>query len=76
VQLKHQGLGALADAVKVSLSYHEQSEDNYRVRSNLRQDDVGFDVRTSGLWAQFDKRVGPVQLVYGFDWARRHDASA
>ncbi len=68
VQLAHEGLGALADAVKVSLSYHEQSEDNYRVRSNLRQDDLGFDVRTSGLWAQFDKRVGPVQLVYGFDW--------
>jgi len=70
VQLAHAGLGAFADAVKVSLSYHEQSEDNYRVRSNLRQDELGFDVRTSGLWAQFDKRIGPVQLVYGFDWYR------
>ncbi len=68
VQLSHDGLGALADSVRASVSYHEQTEDQYRVRSNRRFDKLGFDVGTTGLWVQFDKKWGAAQLVYGADY--------
>ena len=54
--------------MRASVSYHEQTEDQYRVRSNLRYDKLGFDVGTTGLWIQFDKKWGPAQLVYGADY--------
>jgi hemoglobin/transferrin/lactoferrin receptor protein len=68
LQLRHEGLGALADNLHASLSYHRQSEDQSRTRSNLRTDLSGFDVGTTGLWAQLDKQWGGVQLLYGFDY--------
>jgi hemoglobin/transferrin/lactoferrin receptor protein len=68
LQLNHEGLGAAADTVRVSLSYHEQSEDQYRVRNNLRFDELGFDVRTTGFWVQLDKRWGAAQFMYGVDY--------
>jgi len=70
LQLRHQGLGTIADSVYASVSYHKQSEDQDRVRSNLRPDLSGFDVGTTGLWAQFEKQWGPAQLLYGFDYYR------
>lgn len=70
VKLQHEALGAAADTVRVSLSYHDQAEDQYRRRSNLRVDELGFDVGTTGLAVQFDKQWGAVQLVYGADWYR------
>jgi len=66
-QVSPEGLGGFADPVRASLSYQEQTEDQYRVRSNLRYDTLGFDVDTTGLWVQFDKQWGPAQLVYGAD---------
>ena len=68
LQLRHNGLGALADTLRASASYHQQSEDSFRVRSNLRSDELGFDVYTTGLSAQLEKKWGGVQLVYGADW--------
>ena len=68
VQVRHDDLGVVADTVRASLSYHEQTEDQYRVRSNLRYDELGFDVGTTGLWVQFDKKWGAAQLVYGADY--------
>jgi hemoglobin/transferrin/lactoferrin receptor protein len=68
LQVRHDDLGVIADTVRASLSYHEQTEDQYRVRSNLRYDKLGFDVGTTGLWVQFDKQWGPAQLVYGADY--------
>jgi hemoglobin/transferrin/lactoferrin receptor protein len=68
LQLRHEGLGAIADALRASVSYHRQSEDQFRVRSNLRSDELGFDVYTTGLSAQLEKKLGVVQLVYGADW--------
>ena len=68
VQVQHDGVGAMADSLRASVSYHEQSEDTYRLRSNLRSDQLGFDVRTTGLWLQFDKLWGRTQFVYGADW--------
>ena len=70
VKLRHAGLGPAADTVQVSLSQHRQVEDQYRKRSNLRMDELGFDVGTTGLALQFDKQWGAVQLVYGADWYR------
>jgi hemoglobin/transferrin/lactoferrin receptor protein len=68
LQLHHDGLGALADTVHASVSYQEQSEDQYRLRSNLRFDELGFDVRTLGMWVQFEKRTGRTQWLYGADY--------
>jgi len=70
VKLRHDALGSVADTLQVTLSYHNQSEDQYRRRSNLRVDELGFDVGTTGLALQFDKQWGAVQLVYGADWYR------
>lgn len=67
LQISHEGLGVMADSVRASLSYQEQTEDQYRLRSNLRYDTLGFDVDTTGLWVQFDKQWGRAQLVYGAD---------
>ena len=68
LQIRHDGLGAVADTLRASVSYHQQSEDQHRVRSNLRSDELGFDVYTTGLSAQLEKKWGEVQLVYGADW--------
>lgn len=68
LQLTHAGLGAFADTLRASASYHRQREDQYRLRSNLRSDETGFDVGTSGLWVQLDKRWGRTQFVYGADY--------
>ncbi len=68
VQLHQKGLGTFADSMLASASYQSQSEDQYRVRSNLRSDELGFDVYTTGLWVQFDKKWGRTNLVYGVDY--------
>jgi hemoglobin/transferrin/lactoferrin receptor protein len=74
-QLRHDGLGALADTLRVGLSHHRQSEDQFRERSNRRTDRLGFDVATTGLSAQFEKAAGGVRFVYGGDWYRDDVAS-
>lgn len=68
VQLHQKDLGALADTMIASASYQSQSEDQYRIRSNLRYDELGFDVYTTGLWVQFDKQWGRTRFVYGVDY--------
>jgi hemoglobin/transferrin/lactoferrin receptor protein len=69
LQLRHEGLGALADALRASVSYHRQSEDQFRVRSNLRSDELGFDVYTTGTERPAGEEAGcEVRLVYGADW--------
>ena len=68
LQLRQQDLGALADTMIASASYQSQSEDQYRVRSNLRYDELGFDVYTTGLWVQFDKQWGRTRFMYGVDY--------
>jgi hemoglobin/transferrin/lactoferrin receptor protein len=68
LQLRQQDLGALADTMIASASYQSQSEDQYRVRSNLRYDELGFDVYTTGLWVQFDKQLGRTRFMYGVDY--------
>jgi hemoglobin/transferrin/lactoferrin receptor protein len=67
LQLQQKDLGTLADTMIASVSYQSQSEDQYRLRSNLRYDELGFDVYTTGLWVQFDKQWGPARLMYGLD---------
>ena len=68
VQLRQADLGALADTMLASASYQSQGEDQHRVRSNLRSDELGFDVYTTGLWVQFDKQWGRTRLMYGADY--------
>ena len=68
VQLRQTDLGAFADTMLASASYQSQGEDQRRVRSNLRSDELGFDVYTTGLWVQFDKEWGRTRLLYGADY--------
>ena len=68
VQLRQADLGAFADTMLASASYQSQGEDQHRVRSNLRSDELGFDVYTTGLWVQFDKQWGRTRLMYGADY--------
>jgi hemoglobin/transferrin/lactoferrin receptor protein len=68
LQLRQRNLGALADTMIASVSYQAQSEDQYRLRSNLRYDELGFDVYTTGLWVQFDKQWGRTRFMYGVDY--------
>jgi hemoglobin/transferrin/lactoferrin receptor protein len=70
LQLRHDGVGRAADSLRVGLSLQEQEEHQHRLRSNLRADELAFDVVTTGLTVQLDKRVGPWQFVYGLDWYR------
>ncbi len=68
VQLRHRGLGAAADSVFASLSYHLQQEDQDRIRSNDRRELSGFDAGTIGLSLQFEKETSLGQWVYGADY--------
>jgi hemoglobin/transferrin/lactoferrin receptor protein len=68
LQLQQKDLGVLADTMIASASYQSQSEDQYRLRANLRYDELGFDVYTTGLWVQFDKQWGRTRLMYGLDY--------
>jgi hemoglobin/transferrin/lactoferrin receptor protein len=68
VQLRQADPGPFADKMIASASYQSQGEDQHRIRSNLRSDELGFDVYTTGLWVQFDKQWGRTRLMYGADY--------
>lgn len=49
----HGSGGRLADSFSASLSWHRQSEDEFRIRRNGARDLQGFDVGTLGVWARW-----------------------
>jgi hemoglobin/transferrin/lactoferrin receptor protein len=53
VQYHGSGGGRLFDGFSLSLSYQEQSEDEFRIRRNGARELQGFDVGTLGLWARW-----------------------
>ncbi|MFP4055772.1 MAG: TonB-dependent receptor [Candidatus Brocadiia bacterium] len=72
VYLQYHGrdLGCFFDAASVSLSYHVQEEERFRVRGDGRSDLQGFAVRTVGLGTEFQSDTPLGLLTYGADFYR------
>ncbi|HYC00603.1 MAG TPA: TonB-dependent receptor [Candidatus Limnocylindrales bacterium] len=70
LQLRGQSMGGFVDALKLSLSWHDQSEVEDRVRSNLSRREQGFDVDTLGLWAALSTNSSFGNWSYGFEYYR------
>ena len=60
--------GNLIDNIKLSLSYHEQKESRYRLRSDDRSDIQGLDIGTIGLWGQIDTIQNYGTWTYGLEY--------
>jgi hemoglobin/transferrin/lactoferrin receptor protein len=63
-------LGGPIDSMVCTVSRHAQSEDQYRVRSDDRSDEQGFDVTTWGMDAQFASDTAAGRWVYGAEYYR------
>jgi len=70
IQYHGRNLGLFCDTATVSFSYHVQSEERFRVKSNNTSDRQGFTVRTLGLWAQFTSPTPIGLLTYGAEFYR------
>lgn len=65
--------GALVDELRMSLSYHSQDEEQYRLRTsggNLRSEIQGVDVDTLGLFTQAGSPSRFGRWTYGFEYYR------
>ena len=75
-QWHKEDIGGAVDAVHVSLSWHQQSEERDRLRTGSnpgdppRQDIQGFTVDTLGVWASLDSETAIGKLTYGAEWYR------
>lgn len=68
LQYHGRNFDSFVDGARVSVSYHLQSEDQFRIRNNLRREQNGFDVGTTGFFAQFDS-FSPVGFwTYGVEY--------
>jgi hemoglobin/transferrin/lactoferrin receptor protein len=70
VQYHGEDLGGAIDAIHANVSFHSQKEDLFRVRSNGRSENQGFDVDTYGFWLSFESKTQVGLLTYGFEWYR------
>jgi len=69
-QVHAENLDSFIDTARFSVSYHVQSEERDRVRSDGRRDVQGFDVATYGAWAQFET-ISTIGLwTYGVEYYR------
>ena len=83
VQYHADRIGGFIDTVRISLSYHEQSEERYRVRNDGRRDRQGVSVGTVGGWVQLETPSDIGRWTYGADYyydnvnscIRKYDAS-
>jgi hemoglobin/transferrin/lactoferrin receptor protein len=60
--------GSFIDGYQLTLSRHAQDEDLYRVRTDDRRDEQGFDVTTWGAAAELESLTTAGRLVYGMDY--------
>jgi len=82
MQYHHENLGAFIDAVRLSLSWQETAETQWRMRSDGRSDKQGVDVDTLGMSVQFETPSPIGKWTYGaeayFDdvqsWKHSHNA--
>ena len=54
--------------MQISLSYHLQEEDRFRIKKDNKSDFQGFDVGTSGLGTQLESKTKIGTLTYGLDY--------
>ena len=57
-----------SDHMQITLSYQNQSEERFRLRSRGRTDKQGLDVATLGVNLNIAKQLDFNQLVYGFEY--------
>jgi hemoglobin/transferrin/lactoferrin receptor protein len=60
LQYHKSGMGGFVDGVHASLSWHQQGEEQDRVRSNGAEDWQGFSVGSLGAFVQFDSSLTPL----------------
>lgn len=67
VQLHSEHPLSWLESLKVNLSFQQQGEEEFRIRTDSRQTLQGVDVGTLGLWVHAGSRTPVGRLVYGFD---------
>ena len=68
VQVRHDDLGALPTRCGPASRTTSRQKTSTGCAATCVTTKLGFDVGTTGLWVQFDKKWGPAQLVYGADY--------
>lgn len=72
LQYHRDAMAGPVQALHASLSWHQQSEDQDRIRSNHAQEVTGFDVGTLGAWLQLESSTDVGALAYGIEYYRDH----
>ncbi len=70
LQFAGENIGLFIKDFKISLSYHIQKEERYRLKSNDASDIQGMEVKTPGLWTQINSNSPVGNLTYGFEFYR------
>ena len=68
LQWREGELFGFMEEVSASVSYHEQDEEQDRIRSDGRRDNQGFEVDTTGLWLQASTLSRFGRWTYGAEW--------
>ncbi|MFC1671999.1 TonB-dependent receptor plug domain-containing protein [Planctomycetota bacterium] len=63
-------IGRFVDSLQVTVSYHRQEEERYRLRSDDRSDVQGVDVGTLGVTLQLETPSSLGTWTYGVDYYR------
>ncbi|MBF0312363.1 MAG: TonB-dependent receptor [Oligoflexia bacterium] len=68
--LQYQKKSSDDHAIKLSLSYHTQKEDQFRVTNSSAQEIQSTHVHTLGAFSQFDYKMNLGKIVYGLEYYR------
>jgi hemoglobin/transferrin/lactoferrin receptor protein len=68
LRYQRRNMGSFVDAVQLTASIQELSEQRWRTRSDGRQDRTGLDLYTIGLAAQFESPSPIGRWTYGVEW--------
>jgi hemoglobin/transferrin/lactoferrin receptor protein len=63
-------LGGLLDALTATVSWQDQEEEQFRIRSNGRSDHQGFDAETLGFTLQLESPSPVGRWTYGIEYYR------
>ena len=70
LQIAGSNFNKLIQDFKISLSYHIQKEERFRLKSNDQSDIQGIEVQTPGFWTQLNSKSPIGELTYGFEFYR------
>ncbi len=68
LQVEREKIGGWLDGVKLSLSWQQQEEQEFRRRSNDKTNLQGFEVGTAGIGVQFQSPSSVGRWTYGVDY--------